>query len=129
MERFNLKGRVTVPGGNIDVGLILLSFMDGNVNIVYCAELDLSGSGYDFNEAKASFWEALSEFIRYGMSKGTLWKELKRLGWKIKGGKKNTRVSAPQFQEMMDNNEEFKDIILNRDFQKITERVQLPQLA
>ena len=73
MSKLNFKGSLTIEGQYIETGLSLLQFVEDGVFIIYSAELDLTGSGYDINEAKASFWETLSEFIRYGVKKGTLW--------------------------------------------------------
>jgi hypothetical protein len=129
MSKLNFKGKLTVDDQYIETGLSLLQFVEDNVVIIYSAELDLTGSGYDVNEAKASFWETLSEFIRYGVKKGTLSAELKRLGWKIKGNKKNRKIISPDFNEVFNSNEEFKDIILNKDYRKFTEKVHIPQFA
>jgi hypothetical protein len=129
MAKLNFKGKLTIDDQYIETGLSLLQFVEDGVVIIYSAELDLTGSGYDINEAKASFWETLSEFIRYGVKKGTLWAELKRLGWKVKGTKKNKVISSPDFKDIFDSNEEFKDIILNKDYRKFTEKVHIPQFA
>ena len=74
---------VNVSSGNVETGLSLISFEEDGVTILYSPALDLSGSGYSLVEAKASFWEAMSEFFRYTVNKKTLAAELKRLGWNI----------------------------------------------
>lgn len=91
MAKLNIKAKVNVPNGNVETGLSLVSFIEDGVTIIYSPALDLSGSGYDLNEAKASFWEALTEFFRYTVNKKTLLPELKRLGWSVKGGKREER--------------------------------------
>ena len=83
MTKLNFKGSLPIEDQHIETGLSLLQFMESNVIIIYSPALDLSGSGYDLNEAKASFWETLSEFMRYGVKKGALLAELKRLGWNV----------------------------------------------
>jgi hypothetical protein len=88
MAKLNFKASVPVPGGAIETGLSLLSFKEDNVVIIYSPELDLAGSGNYLNQAKASFWETVSEFFRYTANKGTLMSELQRLGWKVGGTKK-----------------------------------------
>ena len=88
MPKFEFKGVVPVNNRIIETGLSLFSFIENEVTIIYSPELDINGSGYDLNEAKASFYIALSEFFRYATAKGTLFNELKRMGWKISGRKK-----------------------------------------
>ena len=116
-----------IIGGAVETGLSLLSFKEDNVFIIYSPELDLAGSGNDLNQAKASFWETVSEFFRYTANKGTLMSELQRLGWKVAGTKKKPRVSAPpDFNQLLQSNDEFKDILHNKDYSKFTENVQIP---
>ena len=86
MENIGFKGSVATPIGHLAVQLQILSFEEDGVTIMYAPALDLSGSGYDSNQAKASFWETVSEFFIYTVQKKTLAKELKRMGWKVKGG-------------------------------------------
>lgn len=125
MGKFGFKGSIPVKDGIIETGLGLFSFVEDGVTIVYSPELDLNGSGYTLNEAKASFYEALSEFCRYGIAKGTLFSELKRMGWKISGSKNNKKLSTPPFDSMLSSNKEFQDIIHNKDYTKFTERMQI----
>ena len=126
MGKFGFTGSVPVKDGVIETGLRLFSFVEDGVTIVYSPELDLNGSGYGLNEAKASFYEALSEFCRYGVAKGTFFNELKRLGWKVSGGKKHRKITTPAFNSMLNTNEDFQDIIHNKDYTKFTERMQIP---
>jgi hypothetical protein len=129
MAKLKFRGTVNVPGWNVEAKLSLLAFVEDDVTIVYSPELDLNGSGYTLNEAKASFYEGLSGFFRYTINKGTSASELKRLGWKIKGNKKNQKISSPAFAHMLKSNKEFEDIILNKDYTKFTEKVQMPEFA
>lgn len=55
MAKLNFKGSIPVKDGIIETGLRLFSFVEDGVTIIYSPELDLSGYGYSFNEAKASF--------------------------------------------------------------------------
>ena len=126
MGNLNFKGSIPVKDGVVETGLRLFSFIEDGVTIVYSPEMDINGSGYDLNQAKASFYEALSEFCRYGIAKGTFFNELKRMGWKISGGKKNKKITTPPFETMLDTNKEFQDIIHNKDYTKFTERMQIP---
>jgi hypothetical protein len=128
MENMNFKGSVPTQVGDISAQLQVLSFIEDGVIILYAPALDLVGSGYDINQAKASFWETVSEFLRYTTQKKTLIKELKRLGWQVKGGKKRPKISAPAFSHLYESNEEFQDIITNRNYSSSQEVVHLPSV-
>lgn len=129
MAKLNIKAKVNVPNGNVETGLSLISFIEDGVTIIYSPALDLSGSGYDLNEAKASFWEALTEFFRYTVNKKTLLPELKRLGWSVKGGKKGRKITAPDNSSLLKSNKEFEDIFNNKEFRTFNETVQIPAFA
>lgn len=129
MAKLNIKANVNVPNGNVETGLSLVSFVEDGVTIIYSPALDLSGSGYDLNEAKASFWEALTEFFRYTVNKKTLLPELKRLGWRVKGGKKGRKITAPDNSSLLKSNKEFEDIFNNKEFRTFNETVQIPAFA
>lgn len=95
---------------------------------MYAPALDIVGSGYDSNQAKASFWETVSEFFRYTTQKKTLAKELKRLGWKVRGGKKKMKITAPDFADLYESNEELQDIITNKNYSSHKEVLELPNV-
>jgi hypothetical protein len=127
MAKLNFKASLPINGGAVETGLSLLSFKEDKVFIIYSPELDIAGTGYNSIQAKASFWEAVSEFFRYTTSKGTLAQELRRLGWTVSGTKKKPRVGAlPNFNQMLELNDEFKDILYNKDYSKSTEMVPIP---
>ncbi|MBL0308869.1 MAG: hypothetical protein IPP77_04075 [Bacteroidetes bacterium] len=129
MAKLKLKASYPISKGKLETRLSLISFEEDGVTIIYSPALDLSGSGYDLNQAKASFWEALNEFFRYTVNKNTLAVELKRLGWDIKGTKLNRKVSSPDFTTLLKQNEEFRDIVSNKEFSKFNETVQIPVFA
>ena len=80
----DFKDSVPIQGGDVYAQLQILSFIEDGVTILYAPALDLAGTGYDLNQAKASLWEAVSEFFRYTTQKKTLVKELNRLGWQYR---------------------------------------------
>lgn len=129
MAKLSLKAKLSVEKGEVEAGLQLIAFEEDGVTILYSPALDLSGSGYSLNEAKASFWETLSEFFRYTTNKKTLSEELKRLGWNVKGSKLNRKVIAPDFSTLLKQNKEFEEIVTNREFRKFNETVQIPVFA
>jgi hypothetical protein len=72
----------------------------------------------------------MSEFLRYTQNKGSLAKELKRLGWKIKESKKSPRYIAPEFLEMISNNEDLNRIMTDiPNVRKYNQFVKIPAYA
>jgi hypothetical protein len=129
MAKLTFKGSYKKGPENFETQLSLIAFEEDGVTIIYSPALDLSGSGYDLNQAKASFWETLSEFLRYASNKKTLAPELKRLVWNIRKGKISKKITAPDFASMMKNNKEFEDIVSNKDFRKFDETIEIPVFA
>jgi hypothetical protein len=129
MAKIGIKASFRGNKKYIETNLSLLSFVDDGVNIVYSPALDLSGYGYTENEARKSFEEALNEFFRYTTNKVTLLKELKRLGWKISGGKKKPKIVSPDFSYMISENEDLQKLYNEKEFTKFNEKVKIPELV
>lgn len=70
--------------GAAATNVVVVLFQEKNAHVAYALELDLSGYGYSDEEAKASFEVALKQFLDITTKKGTLFSELKRLGWNVK---------------------------------------------
>lgn len=104
--------------------LPLISFRDGGTIVIYAPALDVSGYGYTVEEAKKSFGEAIEEFFKYTINKGTFDAELKRLGWKCI--KRRNKYNPPKFNESLVNNDHLNEIINNREFNKYNESVEVP---
>lgn len=128
MKQLQYKGRFAGKKGTVNLQVPLISFIDDNTHIFYCPALDLSGYGIDETEARASFDTVLTEFINYTINKGTLWNDLKKLGWKIKKSKSSPAIPPPM-TELLENNEEFSRIFNNYPFKKINTGVNLPAYA
>ena len=90
MSTLHFNDQIGFPGYVFQVGLSLIEFNENDVNIVYSPALDISGYGYNSDEAKNSFNIALHEFFQYTNNKKTFDKVLIELGWTIKGSKKKT---------------------------------------
>ena len=129
MSNLNIKGTYKTGKKKVDADISLISFTEDGAVIIYAPALDLSACGTDIQDAKNSFTIALEEFFRYTVNKNTLLGELQKLGWKIKGGKKHPKLSAPDFSTLLNENKTFEDIVENKEFQKFTERVRIPQFA
>jgi hypothetical protein len=91
MSTLHFNGQIGFPGCVFQVGLSLIEFNENDVTIVYSPALNLSGYGYNSDEAKNSFNIALHEFFQYTNNKKTFDKVLIELGWTIKGSKKNLK--------------------------------------
>ena len=114
----------------IDIKLSLLSFKEKKIFFIYSPALDLSGYGINEKEAKDSFIKTLDEFFRYTTNKNTLFKELKRLGWDIKEGKKKKmKISSPDFFSLLEkikSNKDMKQVFNKNNFEKFEETVKIP---
>jgi hypothetical protein len=93
----------------IEVNLTTVIWEEDNVHFIYAPALDLTGYGQSLVEARKSFGIVLSGFLRYTHNKGTIFKELEKHGWLI--NKKKKRVSAPAYEEMLEDNEHFSELV------------------
>jgi hypothetical protein len=126
MSTMKFSGKIPIVNGQVKTNLQLLTFEEDGVLILYAPALDVLGSGYDFTQAKASFYETLSEFFRYTTNKKTLISELKRLGWSMKGKSTHLSIHAPDFNKMYKSNEQLQDIIDNKSYHSFREDVEIP---
>ncbi len=86
--------------------LQLFAFVEEHTHHLYSPALDLFGYGDTEQEAEESFSIVLEEFVRYTTNKGTLRKELERLGWSVKNNNRNNKrlnISSPPFEQLMEN--------------------------
>lgn len=115
----------------INTTLSVFLFEENALYFCYCAPLDLYGYGKTKEQAKQSFEISLAEFLRYTANKGTLTKELKRLGWKIlRLKKKSPKYEAPNFMDLVNKNEDLNRIMTEIPLvQKYNQTVQLPAYA
>lgn len=127
----NYQHEARFQGGNlkINTSLQLFSFKDDSSVVVYSPALDLCGYGKDEQEAKLSFNVVLEEFIKYTTNKNTLITELEKLGWLIKGSKKNPKLSAPDITSMLVTNEELARIFNKKEFKKFEQKMAIAQVA
>ena len=128
MKTLNVESKFSNEKENITVKVPVLLFKEDNAQIIYCPALDLSGSGNTESEARESFAITVSEYLIYTTHKGTLWTDLRKLGWTIKKNKKKP-VSPPLMSELLENNEEFSRIFDNYPYKKFDTGVSLPAYA
>src|SRR5206468_313275 len=83
-KQYAAEGDFKHKDERVTVKLTVLEFQDGGVHIYYAPALDLSGYGKSEKEARKSFDFVMEEFMAYTLKKGTLHKELRRLGWNLR---------------------------------------------
>jgi hypothetical protein len=90
--------------------------------------LDLSAFGDTYEDAKKSFEEIFTMHIEYCIKKNTLVKDLQNHGWVIRS-KNQRRIKAPTTEMLLDRNDTLKDIIYNKNYEKISELVEISEFA
>ncbi|MBD3749937.1 MAG: hypothetical protein IE931_10605 [Sphingobacteriales bacterium] len=124
MSKLHLTADLGFNDGKHHVGLSLIEFEEDNVTIIYSPALDLSGYGYNEDEARKSFSEALKEFLRYTNNKNTLYQVLENLGWLVNGSKKKPRFNPPKDSELIAKNPVYNDIVNNKSYKVSREEVE-----
>ncbi len=124
MSTLHFNGQIGFPGYVFQVGLSLIEFNENDVTIVYSPALNISGYGYNSDEAKNSFNIALHEFFQYTNNKKTFDKVLKELGWTFKGSKKKPKMEAPLNSDLISKNPLYNDIINSKNYKVYKEDVE-----
>jgi hypothetical protein len=125
-DKLNFKAELSNKKSTIKTGLSLICFEDENVHFVYCPALDITGYGYDTNEAKESFAQSLKMYFEYTTNKNTLFNDLESHGWVVKNKRK---IKSPDFDFLFGHNEQLKKIVNERPFSKYDELIQFPDYA
>jgi hypothetical protein len=108
------------------VRLSLLKFKEDGIVFIYSPSLDLTGYGKDGRSAKRSFEIGMEEFVHYTTNKGTLEKELKRLGWKLGGSKRKPKYEQPFLDELFSKRPYLGEIFRDKEFHRYEEEVAFP---
>jgi len=103
--------------------LVVLSYLENDLHVIYAPSIDLFGYGSTESEANESFKITLEEFIRYTSNKGTLNLVLKQLGWEVKPRK--FYFKSPPLAYMLNENEQFNEIFNHKDFSKFNHQVEI----
>jgi hypothetical protein len=115
-----MDGKSKMMDDLVGAPISLLFYEEDGVSVAYAPSLDLFGYGNSEQEANASFWIVLEEFLRYTIENGTLDAELTRMGWKFdaKGS-----LLPPKLNHVLKQNRNAADIVNNRDFRKISQKL------
>lgn len=128
LERDSMKNKQRFDGtfphkdGTAQVTLLVLLWEEGGVHFVYSPHLDMTGYGKSEREAKESFEITLSEFVKYTHNKGTVYRELERLGWTVNVKKK--RVKGPTDEELKQDNETYRELLTRDNVRTMDRRVE-----
>ena len=114
MSKANYRSEVKVGDGQkVMFSVVVLLWKEDAIHYAMSPSLDITGYGRTEEEAQKSFEVMAHEFMLYTHRKKTIYTELERLGWTI--NKKKRRVKAPDMLEMLEDNEELKEVI-NRPY-------------
>lgn len=127
MQQANLTGEKIFGTKSIKVDLQVLFFEEDNIHYAFMPSFDLTGYGNTEDEAKQSLKIVLDEFLRYTLNKNTLFIEMQRLGWKIKS--KKTTMYAPQMSDLINTNDQLKDIVNSKQYTSSNYQVNVPVFA
>jgi len=127
MQQGNLKGEKKIGTKSVKVDLQVLFFEEDNIQYAFMPSFDLTGYGNTAAEAKESLTIVLDEFLRYTLNKNTLFLEMQRLGWKIKS--KTKPMYAPQMSDLINTNEQLKDIVNSKQYSTSSYQVKIPAFA
>lgn len=127
MPETNLFGETKYGSNSGKVNLQVLVFEEENVYFAYMPSLDLTGYGKTEEEAKESLTIVLDEFLKYTLDKNTLFIEMQRLGWKIKS--KEKPMYAPPMSDLINSNEQLKEIVNSKEYITLNYQVDLPAFA
>jgi len=128
MDKLSFNAEMSNKDKRIQVQLELYKFIEGNMYIIYCPSLDLSSYGYTEEKAKESFSETFKIYINYGINKNTLAEDMRKYGWNVKSMRQR-RIKAPSTRELLGSNETLQDIVFNKNYEKISQSVEIPQFA
>lgn len=123
MDKKSANAKYSDGKKSIELNISIFLWEENSIFYAYSPALDLTGYGYSKEEARESFEIMLQEFLVYTNDKKTIFKELERLGWAV--NKKKKRVVSPDFEDMLSDNEHFKELYKTRDLVRDTSNVNL----
>ena len=127
MEKTNLSGEKIYGRNAVKVNLQVIFFEEDDIYYAYMPSFDLTGYSTTPDEAKESLKIVLDEFLRYTLNKKTLFMEMERLGWKVKNKKRT--MYAPQMTDLINTNEQLKEIVNHKEFTSSNYQINVPEFA
>jgi hypothetical protein len=123
-QKKKIQGKFANKKGQVKFNLPVIEFQEDDNTIVYCPPLDLAGYGADSGEANEAFKVALREFCDYTITKGTLIKELKSLGWKTKAH--HSEIKVPDLDVLIRSRTYLQEIFNTKNFEMKYRPIPLP---
>lgn len=123
----NLQGEKIFGDNVVEINVQVLVFEEDGIYFSFLPALDLTGYGNNQPEAMESLKIVLDEFLRYTLNKNTLSIELQRLGWTAT--KKNKPIHAPAMSDLINSNDQLKDIVNSKQYSTSNYQVQVPAFA
>lgn len=111
--------KLTAEAKNVPVFIL----NEDDVTIYYSPVFDITGYGYNDEEAKKSLIVSLNEFFRYTINKDTFDSELVKLGWKLK---KKKNYTPPNMSKLIKERDYLSEIIDKHEFRKSTIPIEMP---
>jgi hypothetical protein len=124
MQAGHLKEIKKTGAKSIKIDLKVVFFEEEKIHYAYMPSLDVTGYGKTDEEAKESLSVVLAEFLRYTISKNTLFIEMQRLGWKIKSKKKP--MYAPALSDLINTNDQLREIVNSKQYKIVNYPVYIP---
>lgn len=123
MAQGKFSGSFNFGDSRATVNVTLFTWEENGIHFIYSPSLDITGYGNTLGEAEDSFKHTMTEFVTYANRKGTIFDELERLGWAVNRRKK--RFHAPEFSDIVEDNEDFNNILKRGGYQTISRDVNL----
>jgi hypothetical protein len=123
MDKKQANAKYSDGKNNVELNVSIFLWQEDSVFYVYSPALDLTGYGLSKEEARESFETVLLEFVKYTHNKKTIFKELENLGWAV--NKRKKRVVSPDFEDLLSENDHFRDLYKTKDLVRDSSNVNL----
>jgi hypothetical protein len=127
MQKGHLEGQKNFGSKKVTVNVSVILFEEDDTFYAYLPSMDLTGYGKTQKEANESLTLVLDEFLRYTLNKNTFSFELQRLGWKVKS--KSKPMMAPAMSDLINMNDQLKEIVNHKQFTTSNYQVDVPAFA
>lgn len=102
------------------------TYEEDGIIVAYCPALDMTSTGYNFNEAIANFYEHFQLYVETAIEDGTLIEDLKAHGWKVDG----VTLIQPSFKDLLNSKDEFRNLLESTtEFDRGNAKISIPVIA